>query len=316
MTGTLMCNRVEDVCSIASIAIPCLSYGDKKFLRANLEVFRREHVIMRKKADVLGLALPPYTLERVIRPMADWENVAYRARLTGSVRPAYENLMRALSSGNPRDIKRAFDVYNGSIRVLGMVTLHPELGRLTEAKKAHVDPVPIYENMIGNPSSKMSLIMGAIRSVGSKVVVASSSVVFLELMEYWGRRHGLRGAIYDGRKTSKQRSMLIGSYMSGGLDVLYISIGACSVSVNLVGTMHMILCDTCLNPSLELQTVGRCHRIGMTLPLRVYRVEMRGTLDEVLVDMVHERKRSNMRVLEGGGEFQELRGLYPLLVGY
>ena len=321
MTGTLLCNRLEDVCSLASIAIPTKPYGEIKFLREHLGEFRAEHVIMRKKSEVSGLGLPECTVERIIRPMTEWESVAYHGYLAGPVRQAYERLMCVLSTGDPVAIRRAFDVYNGSIRVLGMMTLHPELGLLTEAKKRGLDPESIYEYLIGCASTKMGLIMGALVAVvtsgGGKVVVASSSVVFLELLAYWGRRyHGIRGSIYDGTKTSKQRSTILGMYKGGSLDVLYVSTGACSVSVDLVGAGHMIICDTCLNPSMELQMIGRCHRMGMTCALRVYRVEMARTLDEVLVDTVHACKKNNMKAIESGGVgygLVDLRGIYPLL---
>jgi hypothetical protein len=56
--------------------------------------------------------------------------------------------------------------------------------------------------------------------------------------------------------------------------------------------------------------------MGMTCALRVYRVEMARTLDEVLVDTVHACKKNNMKAIESGGVgygLVDLRGIYPLL---
>ena len=48
--------------------------------------------------------------------------------------------------------------------------------------------------------------------------------------------------------------------------------------------------DPCLNVALEDQAVGRVHRMGQTREVHVYRLAMKGSVDERVLDVGGQRR--------------------------
>lgn len=72
-----------------------------------------------------------------------------------------------------------------------------------------------------------------------------------------------------------------------------ISTRAGGVGLNLTGADTVIIYDNDWNPQADIQAMARCHRIGQTKPVVIYRLCTRGTVDEAIL------KRSEAkRILE------------------
>ena len=63
-----------------------------------------------------------------------------------------------------------------------------------------------------------------------------------------------------------------------------------SVGITLTAASHVYLCEPLLNPSLELQAIGRSRRMGQTRKVSVTRVYAQGTLEERLRDLLMHRR--------------------------
>ena len=74
----------------------------------------------------------------------------------------------------------------------------------------------------------------------------------------------------DGRTTSVQRkNILANSY-----DILILQISTCSEGINLQKYSEIYIASPSWNPATEDQAIGRCHRIGQTQEVFVYKYFM------------------------------------------
>ncbi|NTV76023.1 MAG: SWF/SNF helicase family protein, partial [Holophaga sp.] len=60
--------------------------------------------------------------------------------------------------------------------------------------------------------------------------------------------------------------------------------------LNLTGADYVIHMDPWWNPAVEDQASDRAHRIGQTRPVTVYRLVLKGTVEEKILRL-HEQKR-------------------------
>ena len=64
----------------------------------------------------------------------------------------------------------------------------------------------------------------------------------------------------------------------------------------------MILADPWWNPAVEDQAAGRAHRMGQERPVTVYRLVIKDSIEERIMDL-HRDKRALAEGLFSGGEF-------------
>ena len=81
--------------------------------------------------------------------------------------------------------------------------------------------------------------------------------------------------------------------------VLLVSVGAGSVGLSLTAANHVILFDPWWQSAIEMQARDRCHRIGQTKPVKVYRLCSVGTVEERVM-MKSEEKLQLAKFAFGG----------------
>merc|ERR1719440_2391117 len=67
------------------------------------------------------------------------------------------------------------------------------------------------------------------------------------------------------------------------IDVFLLSTRAGGLGVNLVSADTCIIFDSDWNPHMDLQAQDRCHRIGQTKTVMVYRLATAGTVEQLVV---------------------------------
>ena len=128
-------------------------------------------------------------------------------------------------------------------------------------------------------SGKMVLldkIIPKLRSEGHKVLVFSQFVRVLDLLEQYVRAKGFPCERIDGAVRGNTRQSAIDRFQESGHDnthrfVFLIGTKAGGVGVNLTTADTVIIFDSDWNPQNDLQAQARCHRIGQTRPVTVYR---------------------------------------------
>jgi SNF2 family DNA or RNA helicase len=94
----------------------------------------------------------------------------------------------------------------------------------------------------------------------------------------------------DGSVSAAQRKERIAAFQAGAGEVFLISLKAGGSGLNLTAADYVIHMDPWWNPAVEDQASDRAHRIGQERPVTVYRLVMKGSIEEKIVAL-HKDKR-------------------------
>ena len=150
--------------------------------------------------------------------------------------------------------------------------------------------------MEGGAGSKLDSLMRHLlhlqRTTGEKSLVFSSFARGLDLVAEGLERHGLEYARLDG-SGGKRAGAQVEAFQHGPtVRVLLLHSEAQSAGLNLLAATHLFLLEPLLNHALELQAIGRVHRIGQTRPTHVYGYMVNDTVEERIVGLAATRGQS------------------------
>ena len=137
------------------------------------------------------------------------------------------------------------------------------------------DPESIYQMLIKS-SGKLVLIdklLPKLISGGHKVLIFSQMVRVLDILEdYLNFRKFVYERI-DGGVRGNDRQAAIDRFCKKGSDrnVFLLCTRAGGVGINLTAADTVIIFDSDWNPQNDIQAQARCHRIGQTQMVKVYR---------------------------------------------
>lgn len=105
---------------------------------------------------------------------------------------------------------------------------------------------------------------------------------------------------FHGGLTSNQREEMIAQYQSHrSAPIMVISLRAGGFGINMTEASEMIHYDRWWNPAVEDQATDRIHRIGQTKPVHVHRITTKGTIEDRIADLLHEKKQLQKAVIDG-----------------
>lgn len=164
--------------------------------------------------------------------------------------------------------------------------------------------VPVDESII-TASGKMLMLdrlLPALFADGHKVLIFSQFTTQLDILEDYCRE--LRGwniCRIDGSVSQDSRREQIQSFNTDpDYRVFLLSTRAGGQGINLASADTVILFDSDFNPQQDLQAQDRCHRIGQTRPVIVYRLATRGTVEETLLTSADAKRRLEKLVIQKG----------------
>merc|ERR1712176_465670 len=106
----------------------------------------------------------------------------------------------------------------------------------------------------------------------------------------------------DGGTDSQVRIDALAEFNSDNtkFDVFLLSTRACGLGLNLWTADTVILFDSDWNPQQDLQAMARCHRIGQTREVRIFRLIADGTVEESIVDRAAKKLDLERKAIECG----------------
>jgi SNF2 family DNA or RNA helicase len=177
----------------------------------------------------------------------------------------------------------------------------------------------------GSSSSKLTAILDELDRIwqeepGSKVLIFSQFLGFLDLIEEAFKQHRIPFARLDGKLSLRDRMAVLqefGSDNGGGHrvstsgtkpdagSVLLISMKAGGVGLNLVAARTVFIADPWWNAAVEDQCVDRIHRIGQTADkVRVRKFYIRNSVEERIVELQSRKKSMASQVLCDKGQVE------------
>ena len=89
---------------------------------------------------------------------------------------------------------------------------------------------------------------------------------------------------------------------SGEGELFLISLKAGGFGLNLTAADYVVITVPWWNPSAEDQAMGRAHRIGQQRPVTVYRLVGKGTLEQRIIELHHDKRALAAGILAESGE--------------
>ncbi|XP_034242114.1 lymphocyte-specific helicase-like isoform X2 [Thrips palmi] len=136
---------------------------------------------------------------------------------------------------------------------------------------------------------------------GHKVLLFSTFTSLIEILEDYLSLRSFPYVRLDGNTKLEDRQAYIKQYNNDpDMFLFLISTRAGGLGINLAAADTVIIFDSDWNPQVDLQAQDRCHRIGQTRPVVVYRFVTAGTVDErIFVRAAAKRKLEKIIIHKG-----------------
>ncbi|XP_032825294.1 lymphoid-specific helicase isoform X1 [Petromyzon marinus] len=158
----------------------------------------------------------------------------------------------------------------------------------------------VDENLVKSSGKLLLLdrILPELRQRGHKVLIFSQMVVMLEiLMDYCYLRKFHFSRLDGSMKYSEREENMHKFNTDPDVFIFLLSTRAGGLGINLTAADTVIIYDSDWNPQVDLQAQDRCHRIGQTRPVVVYRMVTANTVDQRIVERAGEKRRLEKLVI-------------------
>uniref|UniRef100_V5GLJ2 Uncharacterized protein n=2 Tax=Kalmanozyma brasiliensis (strain GHG001) TaxID=1365824 RepID=V5GLJ2_KALBG len=165
-------------------------------------------------------------------------------------------------------------------------------------------PQDLFSSAFGSTKiRKMLSLLSAIRIADKteKTIVFSQFTSFLNIVEPHLDRHEFRYVRYDGSMKPQEREMALERIRKDpAITVILISFKAGSTGLNLTSCSKVILMDLWWNPQIEEQAFDRAHRLGQTRDVTIYKLSIKDTVEERILELQKKKRELAKAALEGG----------------
>ena len=265
----------------------------------------KPHMLRREKADVLK-NLPGMKETLLYVEITNMQKLCYRAVLernrelllrgagnAGERGPAFNNVSMMLRHvcNHPWIIK---DVEEGALEQLESESerrgprtprerTDPEFWQKQLAKTRADDRVRYTERLVQSSGKFVLLdkLLPKLKSDDHRVLIFSQFTKVLDLMEEFFDARAWAFERLDGNLVGSERQKAIDRFSDKASEtfIFMLSTRAGGQGINLVSADTVIIFDPDWNPQNDLQAMARCHRIGQTKAVQVYKLCTKGTYE-------------------------------------
>ncbi|MFB4392901.1 MULTISPECIES: SNF2-related protein [unclassified Pseudomonas] len=317
LSGTPMENNLGELWSLFHFLMPGW-LGDSKRFTQDYRTPIERHGDSERMAH-LASRIRPFLLrrtkEQVARELPPKTEMVHWVELSDAQRDTYEAVRVAMDKKVRDEIAR-----NGAARSqivildallkLRQVCCDLRLVKGSEAKGSFADK--------GKLGSLLEM-LDELLSEGRKVLLFSQFTSMLALIEAELEKRGIRYSLLTG--DTRDRRAPVQQFQNGDSEVFLISLKAGGTGLNLTAADTVIHYDPWWNPASENQATDRAYRIGQDKPVFVYKLITRGTVEEKIQQLQHEKAALAAGLLEGGeaGQWrlgdEEIEALFAPLPG-
>ncbi|XP_040211744.1 helicase SRCAP isoform X3 [Rana temporaria] len=136
---------------------------------------------------------------------------------------------------------------------------------------------------------------------GHRVLLFTQMTRMLDVLEQFLNYHGHIYLRLDGSTRVEQRQVLMERFnMDKRIFCFILSTRSGGVGVNLTGADTVIFYDSDWNPTMDAQAQDRCHRIGQTRDVHIYRLVSERTVEENILKKAQQKRMLGDMAIEGG----------------
>uniref|UniRef100_A0A3B0NCJ3 DEAD-box family (SNF2-like) helicase, putative n=1 Tax=Theileria annulata TaxID=5874 RepID=A0A3B0NCJ3_THEAN len=141
---------------------------------------------------------------------------------------------------------------------------------------------------------KMLELISKIIKKKEKILIFSQFTNYLDIIEYIMKLENMKPILrLDGTVTLIEREKIIKKFNNEDVYILLISIKVGNVGLNLSIANHVILMDQSWNPYNDIQAEDRCHRIGQQKIVYVYKLYVKNTIEEYIINQSYNKLQLN-----------------------
>jgi len=277
LTGTPLQNNTQELWSLLNYIEPAKFASLPGFMAefgqlenseqvGKLHQILRPHLLRRMKEDV-EKSIPPKEETLIEVELTTTQKAYYKAVLEKN----RDFLNKGCVGKNVPNLINLF-------MQLRKICNHPFLlGGVEEKEHAKAGALPEYYKNFVNASGKMVLLdklLPKLKAQGHKVLIFSQMVRVLDLLETYMKFKGHLFERLDGQVRRNERQASIDRFCKPGSDrfVFLLCTRAGGLGINLTAADTVIIYDSDWNPQNDIQAQARCHRIGQTQEVKVYRL--------------------------------------------
>jgi len=177
------------------------------------------------------------------------------------------------------------------------------LAEITRLRQACCHSSLVDENL-DVESSKIKTFVEVVKDIienKHKALVFSQYVRYLKKIKEVLDLEKISYQYLDGSTPAKKRQALVNDFQAGQGELFLISLKAGGTGLNLTAADYVIILDPWWNPAVEDQAADRAHRMGQKRPVNVYRLIMKNTIEEKIINL-HKSKRDLASDLLSGSD--------------
>ena len=293
LTGTPIENRLSELWNLFDFLMPGYLFSHKAF------VDKLEKPIIKSKnpeaSAQLRKLIQPFLLRRL------------KQDVLKELPPKIEYVRRIEMGETER--KTYLSAVNAAKNSLMDTEKLQILAALTQLRQVCCDPALCFENYEGETSKLETCLelCAGMTANGHQILLFSQFTSMLDILRQRLNEMGISSFTLQGSTPKEQRSKLVKEFNVGGASVFLISLKAGGTGLNLTAADVVIHYDPWWNLAAQNQATDRAHRIGQKQCVQVYKLIVRGTIEEKILDL-QDKKAALLDVLTGetGGSILEM----------
>ncbi|XP_006774151.1 PREDICTED: helicase SRCAP isoform X2 [Myotis davidii] len=147
----------------------------------------------------------------------------------------------------------------------------------------------------------LAVLLRQLKVGGHRVLIFTQMTRMLDVLEQFLTYHGHLYLRLDGSTRVEQRQALMERFNADKRIFCFIlSTRSGGVGVNLTGADTVVFYDSDWNPTMDAQAQDRCHRIGQTRDVHIYRLISERTVEENILKKANQKRMLGDMAIEGG----------------
>nr|XP_012997047.1 helicase SRCAP [Cavia porcellus] len=147
----------------------------------------------------------------------------------------------------------------------------------------------------------LAVLLRQLKAEGHRVLIFTQMTRMLDVLEQFLTYHGHLYLRLDGSTRVEQRQALMERFNADKRIFCFIlSTRSGGVGVNLTGADTVVFYDSDWNPTMDAQAQDRCHRIGQTRDVHIYRLISERTVEENILKKANQKRMLGDMAIEGG----------------
>ncbi|KAG8365705.1 hypothetical protein BUALT_Bualt18G0134400 [Buddleja alternifolia] len=311
LTGTPLQNNLGEMYNLLNFlqpaSFPSLSSFEENFndltTTEKVEELKKlvaPHMLRRLKKDAMQ-NIPPKTERVVPVELSSIQAEYYRAMLTKNYQ-----ILRNIGKGVPQQSMLNI------VMQLRKICNHPYLIPGTEPVSGSVE---FLHEMRIKASAKLTLLHSMLKVLhkeGHRVLIFSQMTKLLDILEdYMTIEFGPKTyERVDGSVSVGDRQAAIVRFnQDKSRFVFLLSTRSCGLGINLATADTVIIYDSDFNPHADIQAMNRAHRIGQSKRLLVYRLVVRASVEERILQLAKKKLMLDQLFVNKSGSQKEVEDI-------